>query len=292
MAQLGYVRNRAPRTARPQRAGSVALVVAEESLKIFADPFHARILWRLGGELAAADLQLVLLALHAPRDYRMVSRYLRGGHVDGAFFVSMHAEWEPDLASLGIPVVMCGRLLSGGDGLSFVDADNVGGARKAVSHLLGAGRSVVATIAGPPDMAPGIDRLAGYRRAMSANGVHDPGLIAYGDFSRQSGAHALRRLIDHRPKLEAVFAASDLMAAGAIDALRALGRRVPDDVAVVGFDDLPPARHTVPRLSTVRQPVDEMAARMVGEMLSRLASPDRQTSHVVLETELVLRDSA
>jgi DNA-binding LacI/PurR family transcriptional regulator len=292
MAQLGYVRNRAARAARPRQAGSVALVVAEENVKVFTDPFFARILWGVSKELAAADLQLVLLTLHTQRDYHLVSRYLRAGHVDGAFFVSMHSAPDVDLAGLGVPVVLCGRPVGGGDGLGYVDADNVEGARKAVNYLLGAGRVAVATIAGPPDMSPGIDRLLGYRKAMAAADAHDPGMIAYGDFTRRAGEHALCRLVDHRPRLDAVFAASDLMAAGALDALRRLGRRVPDDVAVLGFDDLPLSRHTAPRLSTVRQPVDVMAAPMVREMLCHLNDPNRAPAHIILDTELVLRDSA
>jgi DNA-binding LacI/PurR family transcriptional regulator len=292
MAQLGYVRNRAPRAVRPQQAGSIALVVGEENVKVFADPFFAWILWSVGKELAAADLQLVLLTLQTPRDYRMVSRYLRSGHVDGAFFVSMHVGPDFDLTSLGIPVVVCARPVSGADAVSYVDADNVGGARKAVNYLLSSGRTAVATIAGPPDMAPGVDRLLGYRDAMAAAGIHDPGMIAYGDYTRRAGEHALCRLIDHRPRLDAVFVASDLMAAGALHALARLGRRVPDDVAVLGFDDLPLSQYTTPRLSTVRQPVDAMAAHMVKEMLEQIRDPDRRPTRVVLDTELVLRESA
>jgi len=214
MARLGYVRNRAARAARARQAGSIALVVGEENVKVFADPFFARILWGVSKELGSADVQLVLLTLHSPRDYHTVSRYLRSGHVDGAFFVSMHSRPEFDLGSLGIPVVLCGRPVVGGDSVSYVDADNVEGAAKAVNYLLGSGRKAVATIAGPPDMSPGIDRLLGYRKAMTAAGVHDPGMIAYGDFSRRAAEHALCRLVDHRPGLDAVFVASDLMAVG------------------------------------------------------------------------------
>ena len=291
MAQLGYVRNRAARAMRTRQTGSIALVVGEENVKVFTDPFFARILLGVSKELASADLQLVLVTLHAPRDYHTVSRYLRSGHVDGAFFVSMHSRPDFDLGSLGIPVVLCGRPVAGGDSVSYVDADNVEGARKAVSYLLGSGRKAVATIAGPPDMSPGIDRLLGYRKAMTAVGVNDPGMIAYGDFSHRAGEHALCRLVDHRPGLDAVFVASDLMAAGALRALRRLGRRVPDDVAVLGFDDLPLSQYTDPRLSTVRQPVGAMAARMVSEMLAQVANPGRGPTHAVLDTELVLRDS-
>lgn len=292
MTRLGYVRNRAPRAVFPRRAGVIALVVAEENMKVFADPFFARILRGVSTGLGEGDFQLVMLTLHTPRDHRTVARYLRDGHVDGAFFISMHSRAAFDVEGLGIPVVLCGRPVGGGDRLGYVDANNLEGARNAVDYLLTADRVTVATIAGPPDMSPGIDRLAGYRQAMAAAGVHDPGMIAYGDFTRRSGEHALYRLIDHRPRLDAVFAASDLMALGAIDGLRRLGRRVPDDVAVLGFDDLPQSQHARPRLSTVRQPVDDMAARMVGEMLGLVRDPARESAQVVLDTELILRDSA
>ncbi|MGH3165052.1 MAG: LacI family DNA-binding transcriptional regulator, partial [Trebonia sp.] len=212
MSRLGYVRNRAARSPASHRAGSVAFVMCEETIKVFADPFFARMLRSVSKSLAAADLQLVVLTLYTPRDYHMVSRYLRGGHVDGALFVSMHGRPDFDFGSLGIPLVLCGRPVTGGSALTYVDADNIGGAGTAVRYLLDSGRKSVATVAGPADMAPGIDRLTGYREAMKAVGVHDPGMIVYGDFSVMSGQHALLRLIDHRPNIDAVFAASDLMA--------------------------------------------------------------------------------
>ncbi len=291
MSRLGYVRNRAARSVTQRRTGSIALVVGEDSVKVFTDPFFARMLWIISREVAAADLQLLLLTLQASRDYRTVSRYLRSGHVDGALFMSMHGRPDFDFASLGIPLVSCGRPIANADLLTYVDADNVDGARTAVKYLLDQGRTAIATIAGPPDMSPGVDRLLGYRKAMASSEYGDAGMISYGDFSRQAGEHAAARLIDHRPGIDAVFVASDLMAVGALRALRRLGRRVPDDVAVIGFDDSPLAQHTDPRLSTVRQPVDAMANRMVAELLNLIAMTDREPTHTVLPTELVLRES-
>jgi DNA-binding LacI/PurR family transcriptional regulator len=292
MTLLGYVRNRAARSAGSRRAGAVALVVGEETIRVFADPFFARMLRSVSEELSSADSQLVVLTLHSPREYQAVSRYLRSGHVDGALFVSMHGRPDFDYESLGIPLVLCGRPVADGGALAYVDADNIGGASTAVRYLLDSGRKAVATIAGPPDMAPGIDRLLGYRQALGTAAVLDPGMIAYGDFSAMSGQHALLRLIDHRPGIDAVFAASDLMAAGALHALRRLGRRVPDDVAVIGFDGLPAAQQTDPQLTTVRQPIAAMGTCMVGEILAQIADPGRKPSRVVLGTELILRGSA
>ena len=292
MTRLGYVRNRAARAPASRRAGSIALVMGEETVKVFADPFFARVLRSVSKALSTADLQLVMLTLHSPRDYQTVSRYLRSGHVDGALFVSMHGRPDFDYGSLGIPLVHCGRPVACGGALSYVDADNIGGASAAVRYLLDSGRKAVATIAGPPDMAPGIDRLLGYRKALAVTGTLDPGMIAYGDFSLMSGQHALFRLLDHRPGIDAVFAASDLMAAGALHALRRLGRRVPRDVAVIGFDDMPSAQQTDPKLTTVRQPLDAMGTRLVVELLAQIADPDREPSHAVLDTQLILRGSA
>jgi DNA-binding LacI/PurR family transcriptional regulator len=173
-----------------------------------------------------------------------------------------------------------------------VDADNVGGADQAVRYLLGTGRTAVATIAGPLDMAPGIDRLLGYRKAVASAGISDPGMIAYGDFTGLSGEQATFRLLDHRRHLDAIFAASDLMAVGALRALRRTGRRVPEDIAVIGFDDSPLAQHAEPSLSSVHQPLEAMAARMTRELLAIIATPARAPVHAILDTELVLRDSA
>jgi DNA-binding LacI/PurR family transcriptional regulator len=294
VASLGYVRNRAPRGggAQAKRAGSIAFVICEENVKVFADPFFARLLWSISKELASADLQVVLIALHSSKTCHTGARYLRGGHVDGAIIVSMHGRLPLDLDGLGIPVVFIGRPTQGGEEHSYVDADNLGGAQRAVRYLIDAGRSVVATVAGPPDMAPGVDRLLGYRKAMASAGLDDRCLVVYGDFSPASGEHALRRLLDRRPNIEAVFAASDLMAAGVIRALHCAGRRVPADVAVVGFGDEILAQHTDPPLTTVRQPIDAMGAQAARELLARIGKPTCDPSHVVLDTELVPRDSA
>jgi DNA-binding LacI/PurR family transcriptional regulator len=174
--------------------------------------------------------------------------------------------------------------------LSYVDADNRDGARQAIDHLVKKGRRRIATIAGPPDVAPGVDRLAGYREALEHHGL-EPTPIVYGDFTRPAGIHAMCRLLDHRPNLDAVFCASDLMAVGALHALRQSGRRVPDDVAVIGFDDLPLATYTQPTLTTVHQPVEEIGAVAARRLLSLMEGSDAGPNPV-LPTSLVVRQSA
>jgi len=177
--------------------------------------------------------------------------------------------------------------------VSYVDVDNQGGAHSAVAHLIAAGRQVVATVAGPTDMAPGVDRLAGYRDALVEAGLGtDPGLEAVGDFTQESGAAAMERLLQARPDIDAVFAASDLMAAGALSVLTAAGRRVPEDVAVVGFDDSPVASSTRPPLTSVRQPIEEMGHEMARLLIDAIEGGDAVPRRVILATELIERASS
>jgi DNA-binding LacI/PurR family transcriptional regulator len=174
-----------------------------------------------------------------------------------------------------------------------VDADNEGGARIAVGHLLDRQRRRIAAIAGPQDMAVGVTRLAGYREAVAvAGGAVAEELVEYGDFSEASGAAGMRRLLDRRPDLDAVFVASDLMAAGAIRALRERGRRIPDDVAVVGFEDSPIARQTDPPLTTVHQPVERMGREMARLLVARINKGELlEQPYVLLDTHMVARQS-
>jgi DNA-binding LacI/PurR family transcriptional regulator len=131
----------------------------------------------------------------------------------------------------------------------------------------------VATVAGPPDMSPGVDRLRGYRMTMAEAALSDSGLIMFGDFGRVSAEHAVYRLLDRGPGLDAIVVASGLMAAGALRALRRGERRVPEGVAVIGFEDSPLARHTDPKLATVRQPVEAMGERLASELPALSGGP-------------------
>ncbi|MEO6714260.1 MAG: substrate-binding domain-containing protein [Mycobacteriales bacterium] len=191
----------------------------------------------------------------------------------------------------GTPVILGGRPTRPLD-MSYVDVDNKGGSRDAVLHLAGRGRTRIATVAGPTDMAVGMDRLAGYRDALRESRLRaGRDLVEHGDFSQQSGFVAMNELLQRSPMLDAVFAASDLMAAGAMRALKAAGRQVPDDVAVVGFDDSLTAQYTEPPLTTVRQPLDQMGQQMTGLLIDEIANPATTRRAVILNTELVVRET-
>lgn len=293
ITNLGYVRQRATRISDRRPTRSVAFVVCEDALRVFSDPFFGRALQGAGQLLAPSGSQVVLLMARSDKDMRSVVDYLHGDHVDGALAVSMHAGNAAMLAEIELPVVSVGRpVCADPDRYTYVDADNRGGAEAAVRHLIGSGRTRIATIAGPKDMAPSVDRLVGYRVALEDAGRFDPGLVAHGDFRQVSGEHLALRLLDRRPDLDAIFVASDLMAAGVLRALRRTGRKVPADVAVIGFDNSPLARTTQPQLTTVDQPIEELGARAARELLALIAGSATQPRQVVLDTRLVLRESA
>jgi len=294
IARLGYVPNLAARSLVTRRSESIGVVIPEPPGMLFGDPFFPRLLRGISSELSARNLQLVLLMPQSTDEERRLEHYLSAGHVDGALLVSLHGQDTlPDvLAARGVPVVVGGRPLSG-DAVSYVDVDNVGGARTAVAHLIEGGRRTIATIAGPTDMSAGVDRLAGYRSALAEAGRdRDPALEAIADFTQQGGAEAMRRVLEQRPGVDAVFAASDLMAAGAIGVLRAAGRRIPEDVAVVGFDDSSIAETSDPALTSVRQPIEEMGREMVRLLLEQASRPGSVPRKVILATRLVRRRSS
>ena len=289
--ELGYVPNQAARSLVTRRHDAVAVVIAEPETRVFADPFFALQLRGISKELTAHDSQLVLLLTEGRDDHSRVGRYLAGGHVDGALVFSLHLDDPlPGLVQrAGVPTVFGGRpgWSEGTRDAVYVDSDNRGGARAAVRHLVGLGRTRIAHITGPLDQTSAADRLDGFREVAPDA---DPRLIAESDFTPAGGERAMRELLDRRPDLDAVFAANDLAASGALRVLRERGRGVPSDVAVVGFDDmLAVAEQTDPPLTTVRQSIEEMG-RLMARLL--LGGGVDAASSVVLPTTLVRRASA
>ncbi|WP_412543455.1 LacI family DNA-binding transcriptional regulator [Longispora sp. K20-0274] len=287
IAELGYVPNRAARSLVTRRTDSIALVVSESGERFFAEPFFGRIVHGVSAALAGTRFQLLLTIAQSAEERGRLDHYLTRQHVDGALLLSLHGD-DPLPAQLegrGVPTVRAGRPTRGHADY-WVDADNLGGARLAAEHLAGRGRTRMATIGGPQDMAVGVARVEGFRAVAGGD------LIEYGDFSEDSGAAAMRRLLDRAPDLDAVFAASDPMAAGALRVLKESGRRVPEDVAVVGFDDSAIARHTDPALSSVHQPVEAMGREMVALLVERIDGMASGARQLTLPTRLTVRASS
>jgi DNA-binding LacI/PurR family transcriptional regulator len=293
ITDLGYVPNRAARTLVTRRTDTVVLIMHERTDTVFEDPYFARVLRGVNTALSTTDLQLALLHARGDQQRERALRYVCNGHVDGALLISMHGDDPmPDaIMASGIPMVAMGRPPAG-QRADYVDADNAGGGREAVRHLVATGRRRLATVAGPLDMSAGVDRLRGYVEATRAAGMRAAaGRVAHGDFTEATGYTAMKLLLKRMPKLDAVFVASDLMAMGALRALRNLGRRVPDDVAVVGFDDAPLASYSDPPLTTIRQPVERLGQEMVRLLLHRLSDPGGEPTTIIMPTELVVRSS-
>lgn len=296
----GYVPNQAARSLVTQRTDSMALVVSERERRqveapfvgrMFTDPHFGRVVGGLLDVLRPAGVQMVLMLVDDDTSRRQLLSYLRQGHVDGAVLVSSHAS-DPLprlLAETGLPAVLAGRPAETVP-LPYVEVDQRVGARMAVDRLVAGGRRRIGTIAGPQDMPAAQERLEGFREALAAHGITDAPWVE-ADFTRVGGAEAMRRLLSQHPGLDGVFVASDLMAQGALQALLRAGRVLPRDVAVVGFDDSEAARSCEPALTTVRQPVEEMAAEMARLLLSRIKQPGEAPLSMVFRPVLVERAS-
>jgi DNA-binding LacI/PurR family transcriptional regulator len=291
---LGYSPNPAARSLVTRRTDSIALVVPEPDERVFSDPFFARTLRGVSRVLGERDLQLVLLLARPGQEEQRMLRYLRNRHIDGALVVSHHrADSLADhLAALALPCAFVGRPWTSADKVAYVDTDNVAGARMATEVLVERGCRRIGAVAGPADMTAGQDRLRGWTAAMEDAGQPTDAVV-HGDFTERGGEIAAAKLLTEHPDLDGLAVASDLMAAGTLRALAAAGRRVPDDLAVVGYDDLGIAELTDPPLTTVRQPIRDMAEQATRLLLEQVDG-DRgaQPMRVIFPPTLVRRASA
>ncbi|MFF7491111.1 LacI family DNA-binding transcriptional regulator [Streptomyces luteogriseus] len=288
--QLGYVPNPSARALATRQTGAAALVVSGEDPSIFADPFYAQVIVGASQALEEADLHLMLCLAASERGRKRVEELFRSRGADGAMLMALR-ENDP-LTRMAqeaeIPVVFGGRPV-GSAPRWYVDVDNVGGAREATEYLVSLGRTRVAAICGRLDTEAGRARYRGHRDALLAAGL-DPLPPQEGDFTEPSGAAAMAVLLADHPDLDGVFAANDNMAAGALRTLRASGRAVPDDVAVVGFDDLTVAQVADPPLTTVHQPITALGREMARMLVSLVSGQD--PTPLILPTRLVTRASA
>ncbi|RFA19123.1 LacI family DNA-binding transcriptional regulator [Subtercola boreus] len=290
IATLNYVPNRAARTLASRRAQAIALVVPESTAKLFTDPFLASVTQGIALYLADTDYTLTLLIASESTPDKTL-RYLLGGNVDGALVVSHHSgDHSLSQLSRSLPVVFAGRPLDALENETyFVDVDNRAGAREATEHLIGLGRTHHASIGGPQDMPPGLDRLTGWCDALAAHGL-DSSLVECGDFTPESGAEAMRRMLARGIPIDALFVANDQMAAGAYSVIHESGMSIPGDIAVVGFDDNYFGATATPPLTTVRQPSSELGAKMA-EVLVRVIERRQVDRVTMMPTALRVRGS-
>jgi DNA-binding LacI/PurR family transcriptional regulator len=289
-SELGYVPNATARALATRKVGSVVLAMSHDDPALFGDPFFSQVLVGVAAALERSELDLTLLLASSERGQARLERILRTRGSDGLMLMALRRDDPLNrvVAQTDLPVVLGGRPL-GVEARWYVDVDNRGGARVAAEHLLRSGRRRLAVIAGPDDLQASVARHQGFADAMAVEGLRSD-RVEHADFTYDGGVRAMTRLLAAHPDVDGVFAASDNLASGALRALKDAGRRVPEDVAVVGFDDLEIARHTEPALTTVSQPIRGLGQEMA-TMLVRLIDGDSPTP-MVLPTRLVVRGSA
>ncbi len=290
IAELNYVPNRAARSLASRATMAIALVVPEDTTRFFGDPFFAAIVSGINSRLSRSDYVLnLIIASDDPQD--KATAYLRSGAVDGAIVVSHHtSDTFIDRIAAAVPVVYGGRPVREREDDHYVDVDNFAGGRNATEYLIDKGYRRIATITGPLTMPAGVDRLQGYRAALRGAGLEEAG-VEDGNFTADGGSTAMQRMLDAGARFDALFVASDLMARGAMSVLERAGIRIPEDVAIVGFDDSPVAQSVTPQLTTMRQPSYAQGERMADILLSML-SGGRPPHVTILDTELIVRESA
>jgi DNA-binding LacI/PurR family transcriptional regulator len=278
---------------RGQAVRSIALVVTAPTSRIYGDPFFAVLLRSIEAALADNSLLPVMFAPQNQAETAAAQEYLLDGRFAGAILANPDANHTlpSRLLDAGIPVVLRGtppRDIS----ISYVDSDNRDGARVAVEHLISLGRRRIAVISGLLDQVDGVDRQIGYRDAITAAGMPlDPTFEEVADYLPERAHMAMERLLLNHPDVDAVFAASDLMAAAAIGVLVQAKKRIPEDVAVIGFDDSATALATRPPLSSIRQRIEDIGRETVNLLVREMDEPSGEARRVIFPTELVIRES-
>lgn len=288
----GFVPHAAARSLAGQHSRILGLAIRQTTEQVFSDPYFAALVQGISGACNDRDQTLSLFLFQSADEHEhLPARVLRTKLVDGLIVTATFSDdpllWQ--LSESGIPFVIVGEAI--GPRIPSVDADNQGGASLAAEHLLAIGRTRIATVTGPMRSAAASTRRAAFERALAAAGHPiDPLLVIESDFTEEGAYAATRRLLQRSP--DAIFAFSDRMAIGVLRALDEAGRRVPEDVAVVGFDDLAPARDAHPPLTTIRQEVEQTGVVAVELLLERIQAPDTPARRIELPTRLVVRASS
>jgi LacI family transcriptional regulator len=280
--ETGYRPNQAARILASRRSNIIGLIIPSRADLIFTDPYFAALITGISRACNAHDYTLTLFVFHSQKEQdRVYQRALGTGLLDGLIVTAdkITDPLIPQIIARKIPAVYVGHPL---------DKANVAGAYVAVSHLIRLGYHRIATITGPMSSTTSIDRHEGYVKALTERDrpIKDD-LVVSGDFTRDSGHTAMRQLLPHKP--DAVFVATDTMALGAIQAIHEANLAIPDDIAIVGFDDLPPAIIADPPLTTIRQPVSQNGMLAVETLIDLLETGPDPPRHTILPTELIIR---
>lgn len=290
--KMNFQPNLAARTLAAGHARVIGLVIPMGVATMFTDPYFPMLIKGISTACNANDYSVMLWLAEPEYERRTINQVLHNGMIEGVVVASVLMD-DPIIQALihsKMPFVLIGRHPTNPN-VSYVDVDNRASSRQLMEHLIGQGYRRIATITGAQNMIAGSDRLLGYMDALTQNGIPiDMEMIAPGNFTEEGGYAAMQRILPHSP--QAVFVASDTMALGALRAIQQAGLRVPEDIAVAGFDDMPFAARLDPPLTTVRQPVQETGVRAAETLFDLLAEPDLSPIHAVIPTQLLVRASS
>lgn len=288
----GYQPNAMARSLAMQSTGMLGLVIPRQAQSLFVDPYFPRLIQGISAASNQQNSTLALFLLHNEAEEEQIyPQVLNRSLLDGVLFVASNTEdpFVQRLLNSGMPFVTIGRDCAE-TSTHYVDVDNVQGAFTAVSHLIRLGYERIATITGPLNSFSAQNRLEGFHKAVTSRGqVLDTNWIVEGDFTEAGGYFAMQQLLPHEP--DAIFVASDGMAMGAMRAAREAGWRIPDDVAIVSYDDLPQAALTDPALTTIRQPIQRLGKLAIETLLDVITNGTAPTRRILLPTELIIRSS-
>jgi LacI family transcriptional regulator len=290
--EMNYEPNPLARSLISGRTRVLGLVIPMAFSSLFTDPFFSLLSQGISATCTANNYTLMLWLIEPDYEKRTNSKILNNRLIDGIIVASNVID-DPLIEGLitrNMPLLVIGR--NDDPGVSSVDADNVHGAATAVNHLVSIGRTNLATITGPMARHSGRDRLSGFKNGLKENNlpvVEEK--IAFGDFTEHSGYMQAKQLLS-QTEFDGIFVASDLMSFGAIRAFHEAGLKVPDDIALVSFDDIPAAARHQPPLTTVRQPIHQMGAIAAQTLINQLENEDTEPQRIILPTKLILRETS
>jgi LacI family transcriptional regulator len=288
-----YHPNAAARTLASQRSWTIGLILPLSVSFFFTDPYYPNLTKGIAQACNQNNYTLAFFLVSNKEDEeKMYPRIARKGFLDGVLVQSGHHGDQGIIGTMidmNIPTVVIGRPFRS-DNVSYVDIDNINSSFNAVSHLVRLGHKKIGIITGPLESTVGIDRLEGYRKALTERNLsYNENLVVVGDFTEPGGYYAMQKLLLYKP--DAIFAASDAMAMGAMRAINDAKLRIPDDIALIGFDDLPMSSYSNIQLTTVRQPVVESGIRTVETLIDIIEHGSKHPQHIILDTKLIIRNS-
>lgn len=291
ISQTGYRPNKIAQSLVSNKTGVIGLVIPHVAGTILTNPYFLHLINSITSATNQNDLTLALFLFHSTdEEDRIAKSIFNTNFVDGVIITADRREdsFVKQLVDHGIPLAYVGKPEPGVH-VPYVNVDNENGGYLATEHLIHRNRRRIAMITALYNTA-GDDRYAGYQQALAAYNIpFDERLIAEGDFSQHSGYVAMQHLLDEAP--DAVFASSDLMAIGAQRAIREAGLRIPDDIAMVGFDDLPQAAIAEPALTTIRQPIEQLGPIAIDILQAAIDHTSDMVESRVLPVELVVRST-